>query len=146
MNIKKLLPVLFLLVSVGVQAQSGKITGKILDAETGEPLIGATVGIKGSTKGAVANIDGNYLMLNVAPGTYTLEARYIGYATLAVQEVIVRTDLTTEQDFRLELEAFEGEEIVVVATRQPVLKDVTSSESRVSSEEIKNYLFRKFQM
>ncbi len=137
MNIKKLLPVLFLLVSVGVQAQSGKITGKILDAETGEPLIGATVGIKGSTKGAVANIDGNYLMLNVAPGTYTLEARYIGYATLAVQEVIVRTDLTTEQDFRLELEAFEGEEIVVVATRQPVLKDVTSSESRVSSEEIK---------
>ncbi|MBO6621551.1 MAG: TonB-dependent receptor [Balneola sp.] len=137
MNIKKLLPVLFLLVSVGVQAQSGKITGKILDAETGEPLIGATVGIKGSTKGAVADIDGNYLMLNVAPGTYTLEARYIGYATLAVQEVIVRTDLTTEQDFRLELEAFEGEEIVVVATRQPVLKDVTSSESRVSSEEIK---------
>ncbi|HBZ37061.1 MAG TPA: hypothetical protein DEO59_00840, partial [Balneola sp.] len=136
MNLKKLLPVLFLLVSVGVQAQSGKITGKLLDAETGEPLIGATVGIKGTTKGAVADIDGNYLMLNVAPGTYTLEARYIGYATLAVQEVIVRTDLTTEQDFLLELEAFEGEEIVVVATRQPVLKDVTSSESRVSSEEI----------
>tara|TARA_R110002126_G_scaffold200584_4_gene348177 strand:+ start:6620 stop:9577 length:2958 start_codon:yes stop_codon:yes gene_type:complete len=139
MNIKKLLPflIVFLLPDVALQAQSGKITGKLLDAETGEALIGATVGIKGTTKGAVADIDGNYLMLNVAPGTYTLEARYIGYATLAVQEVIVRTDLTTEQDFRLELEAFEGEEIVVVATRKPVLKDVTSSESRVSSEEIK---------
>lgn len=137
MNIKKLLPFLFLMASVGVNAQSGKITGKILDASTGEALIGATVGIKGSTKGAVADIDGNFLMLNVAPGTYTLEARYIGYATLSVQEVIVRTDLTTEQDFRLEPESFEGEEIVVVAKRQPVLKDVTSSESRVSSEEIK---------
>jgi outer membrane receptor protein involved in Fe transport len=138
MNIKKILPffILVLLSGAEVFGQSGKITGKILDAETGEPLIGATVGIKGTTKGAVADVDGNYLMLNVAPGTYTMEARYIGYATLAVQEVIVRTDLTTEQDFRLELEAFEGEEIVVVAKRQPVIKDVTSSESRVSSEEI----------
>lgn len=139
MNIKKLLPfiIVFLLSSVDLEAQSGKITGKILDAQTKEPLIGATVGIKGSTKGAVADIDGNFLMLNVAPGTYTMEARYIGYATLAVQELIVRTDLTTEQDFLLEPESFEGEEIVVVAKRQPVLKDVTSSESRVSSEEIK---------
>lgn len=138
MDIKKLLPLLivFLLAGAGLQAQSGKITGKILDSETGEPLIGATVGIKGTTKGAVADIDGNYLMLNVEPGTYTLEARYIGYATLAVLEVIVRTDLTTEQDFKLDLESFEGEEIVVVATRRPILKDVTSSESRVSSAEI----------
>lgn len=138
MDIKKLLPFLlvFLLASVELRAQSGKITGKILDAESGEPLIGATVGIKGTTQGAVADIDGNYLMLNVEPGIYVLEARYIGYATLAVQEVIVRTDLTTEQDFKLDLESFEGEEIVVVATRRPVLKDVTSSESRVSSAEI----------
>jgi len=138
MNIKKILPfiIVFLLSGATLQAQSGKIVGKILDAETGEALIGATVGIKGTTKGAIADIDGNYLMLNVSPGTYVLEARYIGYATLAVQEIVVRTDLTTEQDFNLELEAFEGEEIVVVATRKTILKDVTSSESRVSREEI----------
>ncbi len=138
MNLKKLLPlcVFIFLFGFDALAQSGKITGKVLDAETGEPLIGATVGIQGSTKGAVVDVEGNYLMLNVAPGTYTLEARYIGYATLTVQEVIVRTDLTTEQDFDLQPESFEGEEIVVVAKRQPVVKDVTSSESRVSSEEI----------
>lgn len=138
MNIKKLFSfiIVFLLSGAAVHAQSGKITGKILDAETGDPLIGATVGIKGTTKGAIADIDGEFLMLNVAPGTYVLEARYIGYATLTVQEVIVRTDLTTEQDFRLQPESFEGEEIVVIAKRQPVIKDVTSSESRVSSDEI----------
>lgn len=117
-------------------AQSGKITGTLYDADTNEPLIGATVGIAGTTKGAITDIDGNYLMLNVAPGTYVLEARYIGYATVRVEEVIVRTDLTTTQDFRLAPESFEGEEVVVVAERQTVIKDITSSEARVSSAEI----------
>ena len=117
-------------------AQSGKITGTLLDAETNEPLIGATVGIQGTTKGAITDIDGNYLMLNVAPGTYVLEARYIGYAKVVVKDVIVRTDLTTTQNFKLSLESFEGEEVVVVAKRQAVIKDITSSEARVSSDEI----------
>jgi len=117
-------------------AQSGKITGTLLDADTNEPLIGATVGIQGTTKGAITDIDGKYLMLNVAPGTYILEARYIGYATVVVQDVIVRTDLTTTQNFELAPESFEGEEVVVVAQRQAVIKDITSSEARVSSEEI----------
>ena len=118
-------------------AQSGKITGQIIDSETGEPLFGATVGIQGTTTGAITDFDGKYLILNVAPGTYTLEARYIGYATVVVQNIVVRTDLTTTQDFELQPEMFEGEEIVVVAERQAVIKDITSSESRVSSEEIK---------
>lgn len=123
--------------SVAGYAQSGKITGRILDSETGEPLFGATVGIQGTTTGAITDFDGQYLILNVAPGSYILEARYIGYATVVVQDVIVRTDLTTTQDFKLQPETFEGEEIVVVAERQAVIKDITSSEARVSSEEIK---------
>ncbi len=133
---KILLTILFLSLPTLVLAQSGKVTGTLTDADSGEPLIGATVGIKGTTKGAITDIDGKYLMLNVAPGVYILEARYIGYATAVVQEVIVRTDLTTEQDFVLQPESFEGEEVVVVAQRQAVIKDITSSEARVSSAEI----------
>ena len=131
-----LLTLIFILLPVWVAAQSGKITGTLTDADSGEPLIGATVGIQGTTKGAITDVDGNYLMLNVAPGEYILEARYIGYATVVVQEVIVRTDLTTEQDFELAPESYEGEEVVVVAQRQAVIKDITSSEARVSSAEI----------
>lgn len=127
---------LFLLIPGMLLAQSGKIQGTLLDADTKEPLIGATVGIQGTTKGAITDIDGNYLMLNVAPGTYIIEARYIGYATVVVQELIVRSDLTTTQNFELTLESFEGQELVVVAERQTVIKDITSSEARVSSDEI----------
>lgn len=126
---------ILLIAPLGVLAQAGKITGKVTDT-AGEPLIGATVGIQGTTQGTIVDIDGEYLMLNVAPGVYVLEARYIGYATGVVQEVIVRTDLTTVQNFQLSLEAFEGEEIVVTAERRTVIKDITSSEARVSSAEI----------
>lgn len=126
----------FLLGDVSVFAQSGKIQGTLLDADTKETLIGATVGIKGTTQGAITDLDGSYIMLNVAPGTYIIEARYIGYATVVVQEVIVRSGLTTTQDFELNPESYEGEELIVVAERQTVIKDITSSEARVSSDEI----------
>lgn len=137
MKLNKFFTLLFIcLAPIVAEAQSGKIEGTVIEAGTGEPLIGATVVLQGTTRGAVTDIDGKYLLLNVEPGTYTLEARYIGYATAVVQEVIVRTDLTTRQNFELEPEAYEGEEIIVTAERQTVIKDITSSESRVSSEEI----------
>lgn len=123
-------------VSTALFAQSGKIKGQILDADTGDPLIGATVNIQGTLKGNAADLDGNYLILNVAPGTYTLEVRYIGYISQIIQEVVVRTDLTTTQDILLKPETFEGEEVVITATQPMVIKDLTSSEARVNSEEI----------
>ena len=137
-HIKQLLLLfIFLLgLSVNLYAQSGKIKGTILDAETSDPLIGATINIKGTLKGQAADLDGNYLLLNVAPGTYILEVRYIGYVTQFVENVLVRTDLTTSQDFKLTPESFTGEEIVITATQPMIIKDLTSSEARVSSEEI----------
>lgn len=131
-----LILIIFLWVPTSILAQSGKIQGEVTDAETGEPLIGATVSIQGTTKGALVNVDGEYLMLNVAPGTYTLEARFLGFATVVVEEVVVRTDLTTVQNFQLREEVFEGEEVTVTAEQPVIIKDLTSSESRISSDEI----------
>jgi len=119
-----------------ILAQSGRIVGKVVEKGTGEPMIGATVGIQGTTRGAIVDLDGRYQLLNVAPGTYTLEARLIGFATAIVQEVIVRTDLTTTQDFELQEEIVEGEEIIIVAERPVIIRDLTSSEARVSKEDI----------
>jgi len=127
---------LFLAGASPLWAQSGKIVGKVIDAETGEPLPGANVIIDGTTIGASTNAKGEYLILNVHPGTYDLVCRYIGFASNKVEGVVVRTDLTTHQDFKLKTETVKGQEVVVQAKQPLIIKDQTSSDSRVSSSEI----------
>lgn len=135
MRITKLL--FFLLVLAGpVFAQSGKITGLVKDQNSGETLPGANVVIMGTMMGSATDLDGRFLILNVPPGTYTIQARFSGYSPTTVQEVIVRQGLTTELNFSLQEEVIAGEEVVVTAQQPTVLKDVTSSESRVSASEI----------
>ena len=140
---KKTSYVIFILLMIGtlyqdIYAQSGKIIGKVIEAGTNEPLVGATVSIQGTTRGVLVDIDGNYILINVPPGTYTLEARFIGFAVQVFENVVVRTDLTTEQNFELREEVYEGEEIVVQAERPVIIRDLTASESRVSAEEIES--------
>ncbi len=94
-------------------AQSGKITGRVVDAADGEGLPGANVYIEGTTIGAPTDMDGKFLILNVPPGTHKLVAKFLGYVTHTVEGVVVRTDLTTEINFQLRVEAFVGEEVVV---------------------------------
>ena len=72
----------------GVWAQTGKVSGKVTDKATGETLIGLTVGVDGSTKGASTDIEGRYI-LTLAPGTYNLSFRYLGYQTKSISEVTV---------------------------------------------------------
>lgn len=126
----------FVCMATVASAQSGRIQGRITESGTGETLIGATVLVQGTSQGASADIDGFYRILNVRPGTYTLEFRYVGYSTRVVENVLVRTDLTTEINIELSLEAFRGEEVIVQANREVVIRDLTSSESRVSRDQI----------
>jgi len=109
---KLLLFMMMLLLNVGLLAQKGTLTGVIKDAD--ETLIGATVGIKGTGLGTITNFDGMY-MLSLEPGTYTLEASYIGYESQTV-EVTVVADQTTTTDFTL-TEGISFDEIVVTGTR-----------------------------
>jgi len=76
-----------LLLSWGAFAD-GKITGKITDEKTGEPIIGATVSIKGAGKGTATNIDGNF-MLPVAAGTHIVVVNYVGFQSKEVEGVHV---------------------------------------------------------
>lgn len=75
---------MFALMMLGAQASfaQSKVTGQVLD-ESSEPLVGASVKVKGSTAGVPTDIDGNFT-LGVAPGT-TLEVSYLGYVTREVK-------------------------------------------------------------
>ena len=120
----------------GVWAQTtGKIAGKITDA-TGESLPGVNIMVNETLQGNATNIEGEYFILNIKPGSYTVTVSYIGFKTIRVTDVQVSVDRTTRLDFTMEEELLEGEEIVVIAQQSLVVKDQTSASAKVSGEEL----------
>jgi len=119
-----------------VLAQQGKIAGRVTDNGTGEALIGVNVIIDGTTQGAVTDIDGNYVILNVRPGEYSLIFSYIGFAQQTVDGIRVTSNQTTRYDLKMREQVIEGEEIVIQAERPLVQKDLTASKKTVNAEEI----------
>lgn len=70
---------LALFLSAGAYAQTATVSGQVTDGSTGEPLPGANVVIQDLNKGAATDIDGNYTIKAVKPGTYTIIVSYLGY-------------------------------------------------------------------
>jgi hypothetical protein len=126
----------FLLFQILVNAQSGKIAGRITDKVSGEGLPGVNVVILGTTQGAATDLDGYYSILNVRPGTYSVRASAIGFASTTMSGVRVSIDLTAKVDLVLGETTVQTQEVVVVATKPLVTKDLTSSTSIIGAEEI----------
>jgi len=138
----KLSFLLFLFFPFILFAQTGKIVGTVTDAHSGEPLIGANVVLEGTLLGTAADIDGNLLILNVGPGTYSFRASYVGYQDLIIKNIRVSVNLTTEVNFQLQEELLESDAIVIVAERPLINKNVTNSTSIISAQEIENLPLR----
>ena len=120
-----------------VFASGGKITGKIIDASSGETLPGVNVVVVELATGGATDIDGDYFILNIPPGTYSVKASIIGYKTVTKTNVEVRTNHTTDINFELDETVLQiGEDIVVIAERPLVERDQTSTRHFVSVEEI----------
>ncbi len=132
--------VLFLLALMVVPVFSaygqGKIAGQVTNAESGDPLPGVNVIIESTQQGTATSIDGNYVILNVRPGTYTLLFSFIGFGTKRIEDIRVETGRTTRIDATLGAAVIEGQEIVVQAERPLVRKDLTASRQTVTAREI----------
>jgi outer membrane receptor for ferrienterochelin and colicin len=115
---------------------TGKLTGVIKDAQTGEPLIGANIIIEGTSFGAATNIRGEYVILNIPPGKYKVKVSYIGYEGIIYTDVVIVVDQTTELSVSLNPQTIQVGEVVVIAKSPMIKKDLTSSISVVSREEI----------
>jgi hypothetical protein len=116
---------------------AGKIAGVVIDSESGVALPGATVIIEGTSIGTSTDEDGEYFILNVPVGTYTVEASLIGYQTIIQTQVTVLLDLTTPLDFELNSTPIELKEgVTVVASRPLIQKDLTSSTDMVIREQL----------
>ncbi|MFH1214407.1 MAG: TonB-dependent receptor, partial [Candidatus Neomarinimicrobiota bacterium] len=128
-------------------ASGGKISGRIIDATTGEPLPGANVIIESkwesdkiveitNKQGASADAEGYYFILNVDPGSYNIKATMIGYAPLVQTQVRANMDRTITVDFSLNSSAIEMNAIEVVAQREIIRPDVSGTQEIITTERL----------
>ena len=86
--------------SAAVFAQNGQIAGTVVDQDE-EPLAGVNVVIEGTSMGSVTDSEGDYTISGVAPGSYTVVASFIGFASQEIPNVMVSANETTELDIVL---------------------------------------------
>jgi hypothetical protein len=94
------------------QNRHAEMSGRIVDATTGEPLIGANIILQNTAIGTSTDLEGEYLLRRLPAGVQILEIRYLGYTTKTI-EVNLGAGMTTQRDISLRPDHLEGEEIVI---------------------------------
>ncbi len=117
---------------------SGKISGIVIDAGTKEPLIGCNIILVGTSLGAATDINGEFFILNIPPGSYDVKAMMIGYTPIIMKDLEVVVDLTSRADFNLSMEVIAGQTVTIVAEKPTVRLDQTSMAAVVGTKQIDN--------
>lgn len=118
--------------------QTGKIKGTITDAARKEPLPFVNVLLQGTTLGAASDMEGNYVILNIPPGVYTVVVTFVGYQKVEIREVRVSVDFTTPLDIKMTEGSIELPAVIVQGERNPLIrKDLTSPIAAISSEQLR---------
>lgn len=124
-------------ISLSVAGTTGKIVGKVTEVKTQSPLPGANVVIVGTSMGAATDLEGDYYIINVPPGNYSVTVSMMGYKTVTKTSVNVSVDHTTRIDFQMEETVIEtGEAVTITAERPLVERDETSTRHYVEAREI----------
>lgn len=103
----------------------GKITGKITDQKTGEPLIGATVTVEGASRGAATNVNGEYIINDVPPGTNSITVSYLGYQNKEITDVQIKAGQVTSLNIVLNEAA--TKQLAAVTIRATFKQESTNS-------------------
>jgi len=116
---------------------TGKISGTVSSSD-GQALAGANVIVDGTAMGAATDADGQYNILNVSAGTYSVTVNYIGFKNTTVSNVQVKSGLTTPMDFALESSVIEGDAVTIVGAKRLIEPSATNSVRTMGAEEIQN--------
>lgn len=115
---------------------AGAILGRVTDAKTQTALTGATVVVEGTRQSATTGSDGRYRIAGVPAGTYTVRARYIGYAP-GTASVTVSANEEATADFSLEKSVQQLDEVVTTGTVTPTeVKALPTPITVVTGDEI----------
>lgn len=127
-----------LTVATVLAGTTGKIAGTIREAASGEPIVGASIILEGTLTGASTDVDGNFTILNVPPGTYTVVVSGVGLQKKRFTNVKVNVDFTTRLDVELASETIALETIEVRAEAPMIRRDLTSSHATIDAGAIQS--------
>src|SRR5213592_815986 len=115
---------------------TGKISGKVTDTKTSTPIVGAIIKVDGTNLGAESDATGDYVILNVPVGTYTVRCTYLGYESLVQTDVRVSAAITTTLNFAMSEKVTLTDTVEIIAKRNAISQD--QSGRNITEEEIKN--------
>ncbi|TVQ74767.1 MAG: TonB-dependent receptor, partial [Balneolaceae bacterium] len=130
--------IIFLVLTAGrLSAQAGEITGQVIDADTGEELIGVNVIIRGTAFGASTDLNGRFTISNIRPGSYDIEFSYVGFERQLYTGIRVEAGESVELNVRLREQVLTAEDEVVIIGARPIFDiEQSSTSSRVGRDEI----------
>jgi len=126
-------------------AQTGSLTGKIIDVNTRETLPGATISIVGTYKGTAADIDGNYTISDIKPGDYSIKVNFIGYTEKIFNGIRIEKDQKKTLNVELTDHSVSMQTVEIVGDKNLVDLESGSSEIKISREEIKEMTVKNVQ-
>lgn len=113
---------LFLMTGAGSARAQARIEGRVVEAGSEEPLIGANVRLVGTSRGAATDADGRFVIGNLEAGTYALEAMMIGFEPAHAENVVVAESGTATVTLRLAETVMPLREVVVTPGRFAVMQ------------------------
>ncbi|NQV37184.1 MAG: carboxypeptidase-like regulatory domain-containing protein [Candidatus Marinimicrobia bacterium] len=139
--INKIVLTIFFCIGLLYAGTDGTIRGKITDIN-GEPLPGAQIFIPALEIGAIADIEGNYIIINIPVGVYDVQVRMMGYEKQNRSDVEILMDKTVWLNFKLPIAPIESAVVEVIRERPLVDKGETSKTINIGREEIESLPIR----
>ncbi len=140
METKKIQLLFYLtLLPLFVFAQEASIKGIITDEQYGDPLVGATIQIKGTTNGTITDFDGNYLLKGLEAGDYIIKASFVGYSN-EEKSISLSEGEELVLDFKLSSDLIGLDQVIVTGTVNPK----SAIESSISVNSLKPKAIKEF--
>lgn len=128
---------IILLISMVSMAQTtGTITGTIKDKKDNAELIGVNIIVKGTSLGAVTDVNGKFVIKNVKPGEYNIEVSYIGYNKTLLTGIRIKGGETKELQVDLIPTSITTEDVVIIGKKPLIDIDKAQSVNTISQEAI----------
>ncbi|MFN3939099.1 MAG: SusC/RagA family TonB-linked outer membrane protein [Chitinophagales bacterium] len=130
---QRLLLISMLFTPLIVSAQSATLSGDLKDSN-GEALIGATILLDGTTTGTVTDIDGNYVIGGITPGTYNVVYSFVGYKTIT-ESITFSAGENVRRSFVLIEDVNVLDEAIVIGYGTTQSRDLTGSVTAVTTKD-----------